>query len=95
LTANEFIRVINAEFDKDFDEVDVAAIAFQDPYLDNDGDGCIEGPGFLTVPGVTGDLNDANPAVRGCGQLPAKSGAAVRLPWHSPLAPGGWSLPGR
>ena len=90
LAAQQFVNAINSKFDKSFDDVPVWSIAASDPYVDNDGDGCIEGPGFFTVPGVTGDSNDANPTVFQCDPT-SKIGAGTTIPMVSPLAPGGWS----
>jgi lysophospholipase L1-like esterase len=91
LLANEFISAINRQFDKDFHPVDVAAIAYFDPYLDKDGDGCIVGPGFFPrIPGVIGDSNDFDPATNECRRAPA-AGSTLRLPMSSPLDAGGWS----
>ena len=92
LAANEFIKVINQKFGKSFKEVDVWDVASMDPYLDKDGDGCITGPGFIDIPGVTGDSNDANPTIFSC-HAPGKPGARAGmplLPMTSPLKPGAW-----
>jgi lysophospholipase L1-like esterase len=92
LAANQFIQVINQAFDKDFDEVDVWDIASRDPYVDKDGDGCISGPGFVSIPGVTGDSNDSNPTVFECSAAGKPQGRSdpIRLPMTSPLRPGAW-----
>ncbi len=74
LVGNEFIKIINQNFGKEFELLDIANFVLIDPYVDNDGDGLIEGPGFFPpLPGVTGDCDDTDPTVGDCDSTPGKA----------------------